>query len=561
MRIGVPGWAVRIAVAVALCGCGAAPTKESAAGPPKIAPDVQARREQFVRRPISVDMSGLAQGDRTAVAHLVRASALVDAIFQRQAWQGYPAFAPRVKALAGPDAQAAREYFAIMMGPWDRLKAFEPFIGSERHPAGAGFYPEDMSAKELERWLADHPGDRKAFASPVTVIRRSATGLAAVPYSREYRDLLEPAAEELRAAARTATSPTLRTYLLARADAFLSDDYYESDMAWMDLDSPLEVVIGPYETYEDGLLGAKAAFEAFVCVEQARDSEQLARYKKELPFLETRLPIPDERKNTRRGAASPIRVADEIVTGGDARRGVQTLAFNLPNDERVREAKGSKKVLLKNMMRAKYDAILTPVAARTLVHAEVGNVSFESYFHHVLFHELSHGLGPGRITVAGRATDVRAELKELYAPIEEAKADVLGVYTLAVLQNKQVVAPEILVPLPWTYLAGLFRAARFGTADAHGLGVAIQASYLLEKGAIEVTGDGRFRPVLATFAGGIKALAHDLLMIEAEGSYAGAQEMVRKYGTVPPAMAKALRSLTDVPVDVEPVFAVEGAAR
>ncbi len=249
----------------------------------------------------------------------------------------------------------------------------------------------------------------------------------------------------------------------------------------MDLDSPLEVVIGPYETYEDGLFGYKAAFEAFVCVEQPGDSAQLAKYKKELPFLESRLPIPDEFKNTKRGSDSPIRVADELITGGDARRGVQTLAFNLPNDERVREAKGSKKVLLKNMMRAKYDAVLRPVAARVLAPDEGTRLDFDSYFHHILFHELSHGLGPGRIKVGGRDTEVRLELKELYPAVEEAKADVLGVYSLAVLANKGVVPVAVVETLPWTYVAGLFRAARFGVSEAHGLGVVIQANYLLDE--------------------------------------------------------------------------------
>jgi hypothetical protein len=553
--------AARCLVLMSLLACGAKPTAGTADGPLKVAADIQARRAQFVRQTLAADTSDLAAGDRKAIEHLVRAAKLVDAIFQRQAWQGNPEFAPRVRSLAGPDAQAARDYFRIMMGPWDRLKESEPFLGSAKHPAGAGFYPEDMPKEEFERWLAAHPDDRKALTSPVTVIRRSGKDLVAVPYSHEYRDLLQQAAAELNAAAETSTSPSLRKFLALRADAFLSDDYYASDVAWMDLDSPVEVVIGPYETYEDGLFGYKAAFEAFICAERPKDSEQLARYKKELPYLESRLPIPDERKNTKRGSESPIRVADEIITGGDALRGVQTMAFNLPNDERVREAKGSKKVLLKNMMRAKYDAILTAVASRALPADEVASLSFEAYFHHVLFHELSHGLGPGRIKVGGRDTEARLELKDLYGAIEEAKADVLGVYTLAVLANKKTVPLSVVQPLPWTYLAGLFRAARFGAADAHGLGVVIQANYLLEKGAIEVTPNGRFRPVLAQFGAGIKSLAHDLLMLEAEGSYTGAQELVKRYGAVKPAMAKVLESLHDVPVDVEPVFAIESGAK
>ena len=559
MNTGVRLSLARCAALIAAAACGAGPSAGNAPGPLKVAPDLQARRAQFVRRTLDAGTAGLAAGDLAAVGHLVRAAKVIDEIFQRQAWQGYPAFAPRVAALTGPNAQAAEDYFRIMMGPWDRLKGFEPFLGSAPHPPGAGFYPEDMSKAEFETWIAAHPGDRAAFASPVTVIRRQGAGLIAVPYSQEYRDLLQSAAAELQAAAAATPNASLKRFLSLRAQAFLSDDYYASDLAWMDLDSPLEVVIGPYETYEDGLFGYKAAFEAFICVEQPADSAQLDKYKKELPFLESRLPVADEFKNTKRGGDSPIRVADELITAGDARRGVQTLAFNLPNDERVREAKGSKKVLLRNMMRAKYEAILRPVAVRVLAPGEARRLDFDSYYHHVLFHELSHGLGPGRIKVHGRDTEVRLELKELFPAIEEAKADVLGVYNLAVLANRKVVPVSVVEALPWTYLAGLFRAARFGTADAHGLGVVIQANYLLAKGAIEVAPDGRFRPVLGKFAGGIKSLAHELLMVEAQGSYAGAQDLVRRYGTVQAPMAKLLASLATVPVDVDPAFAVESA--
>jgi hypothetical protein len=325
----------------------------------------------------------------------------------------------------------------------------------------------------------------------------------------------------------------------------------------MDLDSPLEVVIGPYETYEDGLFGYKAAFEAFLCIAQPEDSRRLDKYKGELPFLERNLPIPDEHKNLHRGTDSPIRVVDEIFTAGDARAGVQTLAFNLPNDERVREAKGSKKVLLKNMMQAKYDAILKPIAARVLPKEDVDRLDFDAYFHFILFHEMSHGLGPGRITLDGRKTEVRLELKDLYSAFEEAKADVVGVDDLYALARRGVVDPGIVEHLPWTYVAGLFRAARFGTTEAHGLGVVIQANYLLEKGAIEVTSDGRFRPVVDRFPGAIRELAHDILMIQATGDYQGAQDMVKRYGTVPAAMATLLDSLRSVPVDVDPSYAIE----
>jgi len=519
----------------------------------KLAPDIKARRAQFLQQALDADTSSLSDPDLKALGHLANAAVVVDRIFLRQAWVGNPGFAPKVAALTGPDAAPVKDYYRIMGGPWDRLKGFEPFLGTAPHPPGAGFYPEDMKKEEFERYLTANPGERKAFTSPTTVIRRDGTKLVAVPYSKEYGDLLKDAASDLRAAAGATKNESLKRFLTLRADAFLSDDYYASDLAWMDLDSPIEVVIGPYETYEDGLFGYKASFEAFVCVEQPKDSEQLAKYKQELPFLESRLPIPDKFKNTRRGTASPIRVADEVITGGDARRGVQTLAFNLPNDERVREAKGSKNVLLKNMMRAKYDGILAAIAARTLPTDEPSRLTFDSYFHHILFHELSHGLGPGRIKVDGRETEVRLELKELYPAIEEAKADVLGVYCLAVLTNKKVVPVSVVEALPWAYVAGLVRAARFGTTEAHGLGVVIQVNYLLDQGAFVEQG-GTFAVDRARIRDGVTALTRDLLTLEAEGNYTRAKEIMTRLGVVRPAVQRVLDRLTSVPVDIEPRF-------
>ncbi|MCW8983991.1 MAG: hypothetical protein OQK55_01510, partial [Thermoanaerobaculales bacterium] len=440
----------------------------------------------------------------------------------------------------------------------DRLVHYEPFLGDTVRPPGAGYYPEDMTAEEFEAWLAEHPEDREAFTSLFTVIRREGDGFVAVPYSEAYRELLEMAAEELVAAAQATDNESLRRFLELRAQAFLTNDYYESDKAWMDLDSAIEVVVGPYETYEDHLFGYKAAFESFVCVAQPEDSAKLEVFKSQLPFLERNLPISDEHKNFDRGSESPIRVVDEVFTGGDTRAGVQTIAFNLPNDERVREEKGSKKVLLKNVMRAKYDAILTPIAGRVLPDDEADRIAFEAFYQFTLHHELSHGIGPGQITVDGRDTEVRLELKDLYSAFEEAKADVLGVYDIYALVESGVMAPEILDSLPWTYTAGMFRTTRFGVAEAHGLGMVLQANYLLEKGAVELTENGRFRPVPELFKESFRDLAHQLLMIQALGDYDGALAMVERYGTVHPAMLAAIEALTDLPVDVDPSYPLEG---
>jgi hypothetical protein len=525
----------------------------------KIATDIQARRAQFMPQDLTASIDHLSDGDRKALEHLIEAADIINEIFLRQAWAQNPEFRDKVQALSGPEGTAAQEYYRIMYGPWDRLKARESFLGDFEHPEGGGYYPEDMSKEEFETWIAAHPGDREAFTGLHTVIRRDGDRLVAIPYSEYYGEFLEKAAAKLRAGAKSATTPSLKKFLASRAEAFLTDDYYQSDMDWMDLDGDLEVVIGPYETYEDELFAYKAAFEAFLCVVDPQDSANLAKYKGELPWLERNLPIPDAHKNLDRGSESPIRVADEVYTGGDTRAGVQTIAFNLPNDERVREAKGSKKVLLKNMMQAKYNAILLPIAERAIPAARFDDVSFDAYFNFVLFHELSHGLGPGRIMKDGRETEVRLELKDLYSALEEAKADVMGMWALYELADKGLVDTAIVESLPWTVVPGLFRSARFGITEAHGLGVVCQFSYLMAKGALAETPDGRLTPVQEKWRGAVTDLCRDLTMLQAVANYDKAQAWVQRYGQVPPVMRRILDSLEDIPVDVDPVYSRVGS--
>jgi hypothetical protein len=390
------------------------------------------------------------------------------------------------------------------------------------------------------------------------VIERRGGGLAAVPYSEAYKALLEPAAESLRAAAAvcdTAALASLRKYLESRAAALLSNDYYQSDLDWLDVEGPLEIVVGPYETYDDGIMGYKASFEAFLCVEDPAESAKLAKYKGEIAFLESNLPIPDEHKNPNRGTVIPIKVVDEIYATGQA--GIMTIAFNLPNDERVREAKGFKNVLLRNVMLAKYDAILVPIAERVLPQELALSISPEAFVNSVLFHEISHGLGPGKINKDGRDTEVRAELRELYPSIEEAKADILSLYVQKLLADKGLLPAEEMAALPQTFVAGIFRTARFGVSEAHGQGVLAQVNYLLEQGAIVVAPDGKFAPVPEKFFDAVRDLAHDLLMLEALGDYDAAKAFLEKYGkVVPEAMTTLIAGLgAGLPVDIDPQYA------
>jgi len=512
--------------------------------------DIEARLARFAPTELAADLSGVPEGEREVLAELIRAGRLMDEIFLRQVWVGNPDLRQEIRDRSLP----VRTYFDVNFGPWDRLDEMEPWLGSMEHPSGAGHYPVDMTKEELKGWVAEHPEQKEAFEGLYTVIRREAGGLVAVPYSEQYAAWLEPAAEHLRQAAAATGNESLARFLELRAAAFATDDYYESDVAWMDLDSPVEVTIGPYEVYEDGLFAYKAAFEAFVTVDLPEESERLARFKSLLPALERGLPIPEEHKNLDRGAESPIRVVDIVFVGGDSKAGVQTVAFNLPNDERVREAKGSKKVLLRNMLQAKFDRILVPIAERVLTRDQSEAVSFDAFFAEVLHHELSHGLGPGNITVDGRQTEVRLELEELYSTLEEAKADVMGVYDILALIEAGEIPAELRETLEPTYVAGLFRSARFGVHEAHGRGVISQFNYLLEKGALEVDEEGRFRAVSEAFPGAIRDLLHDMLMLQAEGDYEGTAEFLETYGVASEALLTAIGRLADVPVDIRPIY-------
>lgn len=516
----------------------------------KIAPDVSTRLAQFAPVELKADLSGLSAEDLAVAAPLVEAARVIDGIFLRQAYGGNEALGSALLGEDGPLGKSARAYFVLNAGPFDRLDAFKPFLGEAKHPDGAGYYPEDLTKAEMERWLNEHPNDKAAFESLTTVIERRDGRLVAVPYSQAYRDELERAAVLLRDAASKTSNASLKRFLTSRAAAFGTDDYFASDIDWMDLDANLEVVIGPYETYEDSLFGYKAAFEAYVTATLPKESAALARYKGELPWLERNLPIPDEHKNPNRGTDSPIRVVDLLAAGGDAATGIPAIAFNLPNDERVREAKGSKKVLMRNLMRAKFDEVLQPIAERTIASDQVTKVSFEAFFEEVLHHELSHGLGPGLILKDGKKTDVRLELKELYSTLEEAKADVAGVYNLLALMDKGVVDAALRENLYPTYVAGLFRSARFGLHEAHGRGVVAQFNYLLAKGALAVDAGGRFRAVPEKFPAGIRELLGEILMIQAKGDYAAATAFLDRYGVATPELEAAIARLADVPVDV-----------
>ena len=378
-----------------------------------------------------VDTSFLNTEERQVVNLLMEAAGYMDEIYLRQVNPRNPEIRQEIADSQMPNKKLLLAMFDRHFGPWDTLDENHAFYGGEARPAGSGFYPADITKDEFENWIAAHPDQEAAFRSLYTVIRRDGDNLVAIPYSQAYRQWLLPAAEKMRSAAEITTNPSLKKFLTLRADAFFTNEYYESEMAWMSLeDTPIEVVIGPYEVYTDGLYGTKTAFEAFITVKNPEESAALAKYKNYLRDMEANLPVPESYKNFKRGFESPIVAAYQVRGGGDNVPGVQTIAFNLPNDEKVREAKGAKKVLLNNVLGAKFDLILAPMADKILVKEQAGLLQKKYMTLEVLFHELSHSLGPGTITVDGRETTVNAELKELYTKIEEGKADVMGAYNI-----------------------------------------------------------------------------------------------------------------------------------
>jgi hypothetical protein len=522
---------------------------------------------RFAPVEIKADVDALVPGDRRALAKLVEAARIMDALFLRQVWSGNPAMLQQLSRqaiAAGPAGlEAARlHYFLINAGPWSRLDHNQPFVpGAPPKPESANFYPADATKAEVQGWIDSLSGEAKAQATGFfTVIRRGSDGkLAAIPYSVEYQGELGRAAALLREAADQTTAPSLKKFLTARADAFLSNDYYASDIAWMELDAPVEPTIGPYEVYEDEWFNFKAAFEAFITVRDDAESKKLQTFSQHLQALENALPIDARYRNAKLGELAPIKVVNVVLTAGDGNRGVQTAAFNLPNDERVIREKGSKRVMLKNVQDAKFHTVLLPIAKVALPGADLRKVSFDAFFTHILMHELMHGLGPHNITVGGRATTVRQELKETYSTIEEAKADVSGLWALAQLAHDKSIDPAMATTMYTTFLASAFRSIRFGLNEAHGRGIAIQLNYLLDSGAFRVNPDGTFAVDDAKIADSVAALTHEIMTLQAEGSYAKARAMIEKLGVVRPQVQTVLDKLAAVPVDIEPKFTSAGS--
>jgi hypothetical protein len=510
---------------------------------------------RFAPIEVKVDTSALSAGDRKALSKLIEAANVIDDIFLTQRWSGNHALLTRLHEDHTPLGKARLDYFLLNKGPWSDLDGGTAFLpGVPPHvPPGANFYPPDMTRQEFESWVKTlSPVDRAKAEGFFTVIRRDPKGrLTMVSYSEAYKPDLERAAGLLREAAAATENESLKRFLTLRAEAFLSNDYYASDIAWMDLDAPLDVTIGPYETYNDEIFGYKAAFEAYITLRDERESAKLRFFAGHMQEVENNLPILPRYRNPRLGALAPISVVNEIRAAGDAAHGVRTAAFNLPNDERVVQEKGSKRVMLKNIQEAKFNTILLPIARRMLGKSAQGDLNFDAFFTHILAHEMSHGIGPHQIEVNGRSTTPRQELKELYSAIEEAKADVTGLFLLQFLYDNGLM-PSAEKPLYTTFLASSFRTLRFGLKEAHGKGMALQFNYLADKAAFVEHADGTWAVDFSKIKPAVRDLDHELLTIEATGDYQRAKKMLDTLGVLRPSLEKALAALKAIPTDIAP---------
>jgi hypothetical protein len=545
---------IMIAIAATMFACTAPeePKKDKAMA------DIDSRLTKYAQVEVSSDIPGLGENQKAALSKLIEAAQIIDEIFWRQT--SADGLELRDKLAAGNTEldQKQLHFLRINRGRFDRQADNEPFIGSEPKPAGATFWPVDLTVEELETYVADHPDEKEDLYGLLTLVRREDGRLAAIPYHLAYEQQLQQAAAALREAAGLVDNESLKNYLNLRAVALLSDDYLASDMAWMDLEgNKLDIVIGAIEPYEDGLMNLKASYESFVLVKDEAASRELAAYIDAMDEMQKAMPVEEKFKRNEIRLGSSVGVFTLVYAAGDGDAGIKTIAISLPNDERVREQKGSRKIMLRNAIQAKFEKVLLPIAERLLTPADYALVDGDIFFSNILLHEIAHSFGNDFVLdVEGHSTGTKSDvaLKNRSAALEECKADIGGIYSYGVLIERGVI-PAVKRPAIYaTFLGGILRSVRFGAASAHGTANAIQINWLLNNGGIVVGDDGRYSIDQEKFAAGIESLLKELLMTQMTGDFARADELVTKYGTLPSELVKKLAAMSDIPVDIEFVW-------
>jgi hypothetical protein len=550
-----------------------APAAQTSSKGLAVVPDLAERVAKFKQVRMSFDSRRLSEREKQMVDKLVDAAGLLDCIYWRQSDpEGLKLYLSLANS-RDPQDQLVRRYLKINGSRWDQIDDEKPFIGNEPMPAGRAFYPWGMTLKDFNALLARHDPSLKArYYSPYTLIddvggpevdTKGTLDHLPVDYFIAFRSFLVPMARDLREAAALSDDPSFAKFLRMRADALLNDNYYPSDIAWLDLANPkFDIIFAPYETYLDGLLGVKTSYGASVMIRNDEQSEKLAVFQKYVPELQESLPLAKEDLPSKRGKQSPMEVMDGIYRSGDLLHGYQAVADNLPNDPRIHEEKGSKKIFWKNFMDARVNDIILPLAQRTMRADQARLVTGEGLLDFVVLHEISHGLGPAYARTSAGKTDVREAIGALYSGLEESKADITGMVCVKWLADRGQIPGEKLDGIYASYLGETFRTIRFGIAEAHGAGAMMEFSYLAEQGAIvRDSSTGLYEVDFAKMPPAMASLAKELLEQEATGDGARTQKWFAKYAVMPPELSAALAKGSDIPVDVDPDFDFHPALR
>jgi hypothetical protein len=526
----------------------------------KIVPDLAERLAKFRRVQMPFQTAGLSAREQQLVRKLVEACGYLESIYWRQSDpEGLTLYQSLLSSQNHRDVEL-RRYLWINASRFDLINQNKPFVGTEAMPPGRGFYPANLTRDQVEQYVKEHPEQKKAIYDQFTIVRWHQGNLDAVPYHIAFRAFLEPAAKALRDAAKLSDDVDFAKFLRLRADALLSDDYFPSDLAWLELKNPkFDIIFAPYETYLDDLLGVKGSYGAAVLVRNERESKKLELFQQYVPEIQDALPLAAEDRPSKRGLATPMEVMDAPFRSGDLTHGYQAVADNLPNDPRVHEQKGSKKLFFKNFMDARVNYVVIPVARKLMEPQPAAKVTGEGYLQFGIMHEICHGLGPAFARMPSSGSTAKVDIREAIGPgfggLEEAKADVTGMFALQWLIDHDALPKAKLEEYYASYVAGIFRTVRFGTAEAHGQAQMMEFNYLSERGGIRRGASGKYEIDYDKMPSAIADLAKELLEIEATGDRVRAEDWFKKYNAMPAELKASLQAASDVPVDIDPVYA------
>ena len=522
----------------------------------RVAADLPQRLAKFQHVRMPFQTAGLTVREQQLVRKLVEACGYLESIYWRQSdAEGLTLYQSLSSNRNRRDIEL-RTYLRINASRFDFIDQNMPFVGTEPAPPGRGFYPANLTRDQVEQYVKQHPEHKAAIYNQFTIVRWNEGKLEAVPYHIAFRSFLEPAASALQAAAKLSDDPAFAKFLELRADALLSDDYFPSDLAWLDLKNPkFDIIFAPYETYLDGLLGVKGSYGAAVMVRNERESKKLELFQKYVPQIQDALPLAAEDRPSKQGLETPMEVMDTPFRAGDLTHGYQAVADNLPNDPRVHEQKGSKKLFFKNFMDARVNYVILPVARKLMEPKQAAKVSGEGYLLGTIMHEISHGLGPAFARTPAGKVSIREAIGPGFSGLEEAKADATGMFGLKWLVDHDALPKAKLEEYYASYVGGLFRTVRFGTAEAHGQAEMMEFNYLSERGAIRRNSTGRYAIDYEKMPGALADLTKELLEIEATGDRVRAENWFKKYGTMPEELKASLKAVANVPVDIDPVYA------